>query len=147
MPATVTRIRVDDATKADAVARAKRGESISALAEEVGVTPTSIRNWLKASPSRGAGARSATVRRGGGGSKSVTFREAIETVLRKSRTPLHVEEITRRVLDTAGVKTTGRTPLATVAAILATENLRPNGDFVRTAPATYGVRHRKQRAA
>ena len=46
-------------------------------------------------------------------------------------------EIARRVLDVKGLRLAGKTPAATVAAMLAVENKRPDGLFVRAAPGTY----------
>jgi len=43
-------------------------------------------------------------------------------------------------LKVPGVSLAGKTPVATLAAILATQNLKPDGAFVRTAPGTYGLR-------
>ena len=54
--------------------------------------------------------------------------------------PLKAGEIGRRVLEVEGVKLAGKTPLATIAAILATENKKPDGLFIRTTPGTYGLR-------
>jgi hypothetical protein len=58
-------------------------------------------------------------------------------VLAKAAAPLKSDEITRRVLEVKGVRLVGKTSAASVAALLATENTKPDGLFVRTAPGTY----------
>ena len=58
-------------------------------------------------------------------------------VMRKAGEPLHVKEITKRVLASgrcAGLK--GKTPDATLAAMLAVGS-KPGGPFTRTDKATY----------
>jgi hypothetical protein len=47
----------------------------------------------------------------------MTFWEAAERVLRKSRQPLTTEEILRRAMA-GGLETAGKTPSATLAAVL-----------------------------
>ena len=68
-------------------------------------------------------------------------RAAIE-VLERAREPLRVAEVARRALELDGVRLGGNTPAATVAALLAVENRKPDGLFVRRAPGTYAVRGR-----
>ena len=53
-------------------------------------------------------------------------------------------EIARRVLEVKGVRLAGKTPEATVAAMLAVENKKPDGLFVRVAPGTYALRERSE---
>lgn len=74
--------------------------------------------------------------------KPLTLREGIRRVLRRSRTPMHVATITSRVLATPGIASRGATPEATIASILAVDNLKPDGDFARVAPGTYDLRER-----
>lgn len=70
----------------------------------------------------------------------MTAKQAAYDVLRRAGEPLQAGEIGRRVLQVKGVELKGKTPLATIAAILAVENKKPDGLFVRTAPGTYTVR-------
>lgn len=68
--------------------------------------------------------------------------EAAYRVLREAGEPLHVEEITRRILATGIWCTNGKTPSATVNARIAVD-IKSHGDasrFVRTRPATYALR-------
>jgi len=69
-------------------------------------------------------------------------RQAAVEVLRRAGEPLNTAEIARRVLEVKGVSLTGKTPAATVAAMLAVENGKPDGLFVRVAPGTYALRDR-----
>lgn len=72
--------------------------------------------------------------------EKITAKAAAVEVLRRAGEPLQANEIGKRVLRVKGVQLGGKTPHATVAAILATENKKPDGLFVRTAPGTYGLR-------
>lgn len=73
---------------------------------------------------------------------SRTARQAAVEVLQRAREPLKAAEIARRVLEVEGVRLAGKTPAATVAAMLAVENKKPEGLFVRTASQTYTLRER-----
>jgi hypothetical protein len=73
----------------------------------------------------------------------VTAKAAAVEVLRRAGEPLKADEIGKRVLKQKGVRLGGKTPLATVAAILASENKKPDGLFTRTAPGTYALREQK----
>ena len=74
------------------------------------------------------------------GKDTKTAKQAAAEVLKRAGEPLKAGEIGRRVLQVKGVELKGATPLATIAAILATENKKPDGLFVRTAPGTYTLR-------
>ena len=75
-----------------------------------------------------------------GTSSKKTARQAAAEVLRQASGPLKTAEIVDRVLKTPGRKLAGKTPAATIAAILATENQKADGLFVRTTPGTYTLR-------
>jgi len=68
-----------------------------------------------------------------------TVRQAAVEVLRRAGEPLKADEIGRRVLKVKGVELTGKTPLASVSALLAVEN-KKGGVFERVAPGTYRLR-------
>ena len=76
--------------------------------------------------------------------KPKTARQAAVEVLQRAGEPLKSDEITRRVLAVKGVRLAGKTPAASVAAMLAVENKKPDGLFVRTAPGTYTLRERSE---
>ena len=67
-------------------------------------------------------------------------RQAAGEVLRRAGEPLKTAEIPRRVLEVKGVSLAGKTPEATIAAMLAVENKKPDGLFVRTAPGRRAAR-------
>jgi hypothetical protein len=48
------------------------------------------------------------------------------------------------VLKVPGVRLEGKTPAATLAAMLAVENRKPDGLFVGVAPGTYALRDRSE---
>jgi HB1, ASXL, restriction endonuclease HTH domain len=77
--------------------------------------------------------------------EKITAKAAAVEVLRRAGEPLQANEIGKRVLKVKGVQLGGKTPLATVAAILATENKKPDGLFVRTAPGMYALREQTSR--
>jgi HB1/ASXL restriction endonuclease-like protein with HTH domain len=70
----------------------------------------------------------------------ISGKAGMVAVLKKSRRPLPTKEIVTRTLALPDVKLGGKTPAATLAAILATENAKTDGLFERTAPGTYRLR-------
>lgn len=76
--------------------------------------------------------------------KPKTAKQATVEVLRRAGEPLKAAEIARRVVEAKDVRLAGKTPAATVAAMLAVENGKPDGLFVRVAPGTYGLRERSE---
>lgn len=80
-----------------------------------------------------------------GGSKQatrgkVTAREAAIDVLTKAGKPMHVRDITKAVLATPGVKMAGKTPDATINAMLSVDAKKDDGVFKRTEAATFALR-------
>jgi hypothetical protein len=78
-------------------------------------------------------------------SEAKTARQAVVQVLAQAGDPLKSAEIARRALEVQGIRLAGRTPAATIAALLAVENKKPDGLFVRTAPGTYALRERTEK--
>jgi restriction system protein len=74
-----------------------------------------------------------------GESNSLSFADAAAMILTEAGAPLHVAEITARALKSKLVQTAGKTPAATMEAILAVKAKEPGSLFVRTAPRTYGL--------
>ncbi len=71
----------------------------------------------------------------------MTVFEAVQAVLKDASEPLRCKEITRRILDGGLWSTTGKTPSATVSAII-TEHINACGEtslFSRTAPGLYAL--------
>jgi hypothetical protein len=66
-------------------------------------------------------------------------KQAIVEVLAREGHPLRASEIAKRVVRTQGVELRGRTPAATVTAILSRENQKADGVVVRTAPGMYAL--------
>ena len=72
----------------------------------------------------------------------MNVRDAAILVLKESTTPLHANEITKRILSRKLWKSSGKTPAATVGARISSD-IKENGDaspFVRHAPSTFGLR-------
>lgn len=72
----------------------------------------------------------------------MNVRKASILVLEESNTPLHVNELTKRILSKKLWKTSGKTPAATVGATIYSD-IKKNGNmspFVLYAPSTFGLR-------
>jgi hypothetical protein len=78
--------------------------------------------------------------------KRVSAKDAAVRVLKREGGPLKATVIAERVLATKGVKLAGKTPAATIAAMLSVENGKEDGLFVRTEPGTYTLRSAKPKA-
>lgn len=78
----------------------------------------------------------------------LTWRQAIEQVLRESSEPLHYEEITERIIADALRVNTGATPAATVSAHISSsiKNIGAASPFVRVARGTYTLRDKSANA-
>ena len=61
----------------------------------------------------------------------VTFREAAIRVLRESGRPLTVEEITDRALESGLIEPSGKTPAATMSAVLYRDAREADSPFVK----------------
>ena len=72
----------------------------------------------------------------------MTTREAVISVLKEAGEPLHSNEITERVLKAGLWATKGKTPAATIGAMLASD-VKAKGaasEFVQVAPSTFGLK-------
>lgn len=69
-----------------------------------------------------------------------TVLEAVESVMAQAGEPLHVAELTKRMLDSGIWTTTGKTPSATVESSIVVSLKKPDSPFVRTSPRTYGLK-------
>lgn len=69
--------------------------------------------------------------------------KAAEMILRLEGKPLKVKEITERILAMTETRLGGKTPSATVGAILAVDSKKPGSVFRRTKPGTYTIRKGK----
>jgi hypothetical protein len=65
-------------------------------------------------------------------------------VLRGKRSGMKTSEIIERVLATEGVKLGGKTPGATISAILAVEAAKEDGLIERVAPGTFRLRPQRR---
>ncbi len=72
----------------------------------------------------------------------MSFAQAAVTVLEAAGTPLHYKDITQRALSEGLIQTEGKTPDATLNAILAVDIKKKgsNGRFVRVRPGVFGLR-------
>jgi hypothetical protein len=76
---------------------------------------------------------------------AVTMKQAAEQVLKDADGPLKAKTITERALDRKLIKTTGKTPAATMQAQLSVAAAKGDSTFVRTAPGTYGLKGRDRK--
>ena len=74
--------------------------------------------------------------------KEMSFADAAYMVLTGADAPLHYDEITQRALDAGHIETTGKTPAATMAAVLSVAIKRKGAAarFVRVRRGVYGLR-------
>jgi hypothetical protein len=70
----------------------------------------------------------------------VSAKAAAVAAFKGKRNGLHSSEIIEAVLATPDVKLGGKTPGATISAILAVEAAKPDGMFERVAPGTFKLR-------
>jgi restriction system protein len=73
---------------------------------------------------------------------TLSFADAAEKILVQSETPLHYREITQRALAQNLIQTDGKTPAASLNAVLAVD-IKQKGlhsRFVRTRPGVFGLR-------
>ena len=70
-----------------------------------------------------------------------SFKNAAYQVLKKANKPLHSKEITKIALRCRFLKTSGKTPEATMGTILYTDIKKhgKNSRFIRTAPSTFAI--------
>lgn len=73
------------------------------------------------------------------------MKDAAYELLEEQGGPLKTKQITERALAGKLIKDTGKTPEATMAAQLAVDVKRKDTRFVRTAPATYGLKGRDRK--
>ncbi len=69
-----------------------------------------------------------------------TVLDAAAATLGEAGEPLHIAELTQRMLASGRYATTGKTPAATVESSVAVDMKKPASRFVRTSPRTYGLR-------
>ena len=74
--------------------------------------------------------------------KPVTGRAAMIRVLERNGAPMKTADLTKAARNVRWIRLKGATPGQTLAAILAVDAKQPTGDFIRTAPGTYGLRER-----
>lgn len=77
--------------------------------------------------------------------KTMSMREAAHKLLDEEGGPLKVNTITKRAMDKGLIKTEGKTPEATMGAVLGTNAKRDDAEFVRTRPGTYGLKGRDRK--
>lgn len=115
-------------------------------ATEGGTVPQKSSTKKRSGGKRGNTAkRSSTARRSSPAAamSHVSAKDAVRDVLQKAGKPLPTAEIVSGVLATEGVVLKGKTPAATIAAILSVENGKEAGMFVRVEKGTYDLRERQ----
>jgi hypothetical protein len=96
--------------------------------------PTSSRSGSARKKTTTAARRPAT------SASKICAKDAARAVLAKADGPLTTGQIVEGVLATEGVALGGKTPKATIAAILSVENSKPDGLFQRVEKGTYALR-------
>lgn len=70
-------------------------------------------------------------------------KQATVEVLGRAGEPLKAREIGRRVLKVTGVELKGKTPMASISAMLYVEAKKPDGVFVKTGKGEFDLRERQ----
>ncbi len=70
-----------------------------------------------------------------------SFKQAAKQILTKAGKPLHYREITRKAVKLDLIKSYGKTPWATMNAILSMDIKNENSDFYRAEPGFYGLKN------
>ena len=78
--------------------------------------------------------------------KKMPMKAAAEQILQEAGGPLRSDDITQIALDKGLIKTTGKTPAATMAAQLSVAAGKGE-TFIRTRPGTYGLKGRDRKGA
>lgn len=75
-----------------------------------------------------------------------TFKQSAIEILKKAKTPLHYDDITRQALEFGILETVGATPKATMNAQIAVDikNKGEGSDFIRTAPGIFTLNPNKK---
>ena len=76
---------------------------------------------------------------------TMSMKDAAEKILQDAGGPLKADVITQRALDEGLIATKGKTPKATMQAVLSTETAKGSERFVRTKPGTYGLKGRDRK--
>lgn len=110
-----------------------------------GKTTTRKRSSAKKRSSSASGSATARSSRSSAAAamQHVSAKDAVRDVLKAAGKPLATADIVKGVLAHNGVELKGKTPAATIAAILSVENAKENGLFVRVEKGTYDLRDRK----
>lgn len=97
----------------------------------------------RSSSSRKTATATKTRKRKTGKRAPVSTLKAAETVLGRAKGPLHIKEITARILAMPDTGLKGKTPEASVGAILAVNSKKRDSAFKRTAPSTYTLKGKR----
>lgn len=76
---------------------------------------------------------------GGQPKGKMSMADAAQKILEDAGEPLHSSEITKRALRRKLITSGGKTPEATMGAVLAVAAKKKDGAFLRTAPGTFGL--------
>lgn len=76
--------------------------------------------------------------------ETMSMKAAAEKILQEAGGPLRSDEITQRALDGGMIKTSGKTPAATMAAQLSVAASKGE-TFIRTKPGVYGLKGRDRK--
>jgi hypothetical protein len=122
-----------------------QGGTVSSITDELnkeaGKAATAAKTDGKSDGKGGTATATRTHRRGG--KTKLSAIAAAEQILREEAKPLHVKELTAKILAMPNTKLGGKTPDATVGAILAVASKKPGSVFRRTKPGTYAIRKGK----
>lgn len=77
--------------------------------------------------------------------KPMSMRAAAEKLLDANGGPMKVTDITEQALGEGLIKSSGKTPAATMGSVLGTESKKDDPTFIRTSPGTFGLKGRDRK--
>ncbi len=72
--------------------------------------------------------------------KKLSFKDAARLVLKSAGKPLSAKEITKRALESGIIETTGKTPDATIGAILYVDMKNENSEFIKAGKGLFALK-------
>ena len=76
---------------------------------------------------------------------TIPMKQAAQEILKEAGGPLRVKDITEKAIAGGKIKSSGKTPERTMAAVLSLDAKKDESAFLRTDRGTYGLRGRDRK--
>lgn len=77
--------------------------------------------------------------------KTLPMKQAAKKILEDAEGPMTANDITQKAIDDGLIKSTGKTPAATMQAQLSVDIKKDDTAFLRVRPGTYGLKGRDRK--